>query len=173
MPPGIQRYINISHTYANNNFLLFTHPFLRVSDWSISKFSETHGGLCWRWSDNLWHQRFHLSWYVKGVTKIRKLFTYRWQTILSFIKNFKNVNKLSSYEFNPVRGIHQSWFTQKLYELHNTDSSPYPYNHIYNIHSLVSDDNFRWNIEAPEGAELLGRWQNDSFCRSVRWPVSI
>lgn len=100
MPPGIQRYIKISHTYANNNFLLFTHPFLRVSDWSISKFSETHGGLCWRWSDNLWHQRFHLSWYVKGITKIRKLFTYRWQTILSFIKNFKNVNKLSSCEGN-------------------------------------------------------------------------
>lgn len=114
VPPGIQRYIKISHTYANNNFLLFTHPFLRVSDWSISKFSETHGGLCWRWSDNLWHQRFHLSWYVKGVTKIRKLFTYRWQTILSFIKNFKNVNKLSSYEFNPVRGIHQILIHTKI-----------------------------------------------------------
>lgn len=58
---AVHNKIRILHTYANNNFLLFTHPLLRVSDWNISKFSETHRGLCWRWSDTLWHQRFHLS----------------------------------------------------------------------------------------------------------------
>lgn len=72
--------------------------------------------------------------------------------MLSFIKNFKNVNKLSSGEFNPQRGIHLNLIHTKIMNF-TTPIVPHTHSIIFTIYTASFRMTTSAEIEAPEGAE--------------------